>query len=143
MFLDLMFPDIEAVPAYISHRLAVSQADANGQERTYVATDAPVAVDRRDPIVLSPPLRGPRWLDGDSCCKQIGGHRWALTPINGRAEPVETFAADLIQLRKDGRAYSGAALIVSRVLAHLSHRSFDRSALTAMYLPKPLSRRLG
>jgi hypothetical protein len=107
MFLDVTFPSVEAVPAYLSHRLTVSQADAEGEEHTFTTTDAPIAVDRRSPIVLSPPLRGDRWLDGDSCCEQIGGHRWAHTPVNGIAEPAETFAADMLQLRKDGRVYSG------------------------------------
>jgi hypothetical protein len=107
MFLDVTFPDVASVPAYISHRITVVQKDEKGEEQTYVTTDAPVAVYRGNPVVVSPPLHGDRWLDGDSCCKQIGGHRWALSPINGRAEPVETFAKDLVQLRKDGRLFAG------------------------------------
>ena len=107
MFLDVTFPSRDRVPAYISHRLTVSQADEHGQEHTYTAIDDPVKVESQAPIVLSTPLRGERWLDGDSCCEVIGGHRWALTPINGRAAPVETFATDLVQLRKDGRAFAG------------------------------------
>jgi hypothetical protein len=107
MFLDVTFPSIESVPAFVSHRFTVTQLDASGEEQTFVVTDPPTAVDRRFPIVLSPPLRGSRWLDGDSCCQQIGGHRWARTPVNGRAETAEGFSADLLQLRKDGRVYSG------------------------------------
>jgi biotin carboxyl carrier protein len=107
MFLDITFPDLAAVPAYVSHRITVVQKGDNGEEHTYIATDAPVAVYRGNPIVLSPPLHGGRWLNGDSCCKPIGGHRWAMTPVNGRGEPVETFAEDLVQLRKDGRVYAG------------------------------------
>lgn len=30
-----------------------------------------------------------------------------MTPINGRAEAVETFALDLVQLRRDGRVFTG------------------------------------
>jgi hypothetical protein len=107
MFLDVTFSSLEEVPAYVSQRLTVSQADAKGEQQTYITMDAPVAVDRRIPIVLAPPLRGDRWLDGDSCCRQIGGHRWAHTPVNGVAEAAETFAVDLLQLRKDGRVFSG------------------------------------
>jgi hypothetical protein len=107
MYLNITFPDLGAVPAYISHRITVLQQDKSGATQTFVTTDAPVAVDRTEPIVLSPPLHGDRWLDGDSCCKQIGGHRWALSPVNGRAEPIETFAEDLVQLRPDGRVFSG------------------------------------
>ena len=109
MFLDITFPNAGAVPAYISHRITVVQEDKSGASQTFVTTDAPVAVDRSNAIVLSPPLRGDGWLDGDTCCKQIGGHRWALTPINGRAEPIETFAADILQLRPDGRVFAGPA----------------------------------
>jgi hypothetical protein len=75
MFLDVKFSDIDSVPAFVSHRLTVTQPNANGQEQTHVVTDPPTSVDRRLPIVLSPPLRGPGWLNGDSCCEQIGGHR--------------------------------------------------------------------
>jgi hypothetical protein len=106
-FLDVTFPDLDAVPAFLSHRFTVTQVDASGVEQKFVITDPPTAVDRRMPIVLSPPLHGPRWIDGDSCCEQIGGHRWARTPINGRAETAEGFASDLIQLREDGRIYAG------------------------------------
>jgi hypothetical protein len=107
MFLDVSFPDLASVPAYISHRITVVQVDKSGAKKTFTATDAPVPVEREEPIVLAAPLRGDGWLDGDSCCKQIGGHRWALSPVNGRAEPIETFAADLVQLRPDGRVFTG------------------------------------
>jgi hypothetical protein len=107
LFLDVTFDTVAAVPRYISHRMSVSQVDEQGQEQTYTVTDAPVVVDRSDPIVLSAPLHGERWIDGDSCCQQIGGHRWAMNPVNGRTNSAEVFALDLIQLRQDGRIFSG------------------------------------
>jgi hypothetical protein len=107
MFLDVTFSSLDAVPAFISHRVSVRRENPEGQEQTFVVTDQPIEVERRQPVRLSPPLLGDRWLNGDSCCKQIGGHRWAMTPINGRAAPVETFAMDLVQLRTDGRVFSG------------------------------------
>jgi murein DD-endopeptidase MepM/ murein hydrolase activator NlpD len=85
----------------------VSQPDKNGVEQSVATVDAPIPVDRRDPISLSPPLRGPRWFDGDSCCKQIGGHRWALSPINGRITAAETFAIDFVQLLENNRIFHG------------------------------------
>jgi hypothetical protein len=106
-FLNITFSDLASVPAFVSHRLTVTQADAEGEQHTFTVTDPPTAVDRRLPIVLSAPLHGGRWLNGDMCCREIGGHRWGRTPVNGRAETTQTFAADLLQLRKDGRVYSG------------------------------------
>jgi hypothetical protein len=41
MFLDVKFSDIDSVPAFVSHRLTVTQPDANGQEQTHVVTDPP------------------------------------------------------------------------------------------------------
>ena len=43
---------------------------------------APVTVQTRKPIVIAPPLDGPNWLDGNSCC-DMTAHRMALNPING------------------------------------------------------------
>jgi murein DD-endopeptidase MepM/ murein hydrolase activator NlpD len=69
---------------------------------------APVAVQKRTPIVLRSPLTGPSWLDAVGCCG-ISGHRGALNPINGQTWAAERFAIDYVQLTPDGRLFTGAS----------------------------------
>lgn len=49
---------------------------------TMTESVAPVTVRNREPIVIAPPLAGPNWLDGNSCC-DMTPHRMALNPISG------------------------------------------------------------
>jgi murein DD-endopeptidase MepM/ murein hydrolase activator NlpD len=65
-------------------------------------------VQKRQPVAISPPLRGSNWVDGDGCC-DTSAHRTALNPINGSLWGAERFAIDYVQLRPDGRLTAGAA----------------------------------
>jgi len=56
--------------------------------------------------VISPPLTGPKWLDGNSCC-DMTAHRMALNPINGQLWAAERFAIDYVQLDAGGRVFTG------------------------------------
>jgi hypothetical protein len=67
---------------------------------------APVTVQTRKPAVISPPLDGPSWLDGDSCC-DMTAHRNALNAIDGSLWGAERFAIDYIQLQPDGKMSAG------------------------------------
>ena len=67
---------------------------------------APTTVDRTPPARISPPLRGPGWLDGDSCCR-LGAHRGAVSPIDGQLFAPERFAIDYVQLDASGRMMTG------------------------------------
>ena len=57
-------------------------------------------------MAVSPPLDGPNWLDGDSCC-DMTAHRMAANPINGKLFVSERFAVDYVQLTKDFRLVTG------------------------------------
>ncbi|HEX7826476.1 MAG TPA: M23 family metallopeptidase, partial [Mycobacterium sp.] len=57
---------------------------------------------------ISPPLDGPRWVDGNSCC-DMTPHRMALNPLNGKLWAAERFAIDYLQLSPDGTIYRGDA----------------------------------
>ena len=67
---------------------------------------APVTVQTRQPISIAPPLKGPNWLDGDSCC-DMSAHRTALNPLDGEIWAAERFAIDYVQLGPDGRLFTG------------------------------------
>lgn len=67
---------------------------------------APVRVSDRQPVSIASPLRGPNWLDGNSCC-QMTAHRMAMNPLGGTLWAAERFAIDYVQLSNDGTIYSG------------------------------------
>jgi len=68
-------------------------------------TGAAVEVDRRPPVVLSPPLAGTGWAALGSCCD--GPHRRALYPIDGRWYLAQRYAIDFNQLDSQNRPGTG------------------------------------
>ena len=58
-------------------------------------------------MVLSPPLKGHGWVDGNGCCKEIGPHRFVMNSINGALRPTEGFAIDWIRVDAQGRLFHG------------------------------------
>jgi hypothetical protein len=67
---------------------------------------AHVTVSDHRPAVISPPLDGPMWLDGNSCC-DMTAHRMAMNPLNGALWAAERFAIDYLQLSADGTIFTG------------------------------------
>jgi hypothetical protein len=62
-----------------------------------------LAVDRRLPVVLAPPLRGPGWLNPNGCCAEPVAHRSVRLIADGiEWRKIELFAIDWVALR-DGR----------------------------------------
>lgn len=65
-----------------------------------------VTVQTRKPVTIAPPLNGPKWLDGNSCC-DMTAHRMAMNPLNGQLWAAERFAIDYVQLGPGGRIFAG------------------------------------
>jgi Peptidase family M23 len=64
-------------------------------------------VDRRRPIRVAPPLRGPGWLSANGCCADpTSPHRSLIIPANGRYVTAEMFAIDFIRV-VGNRLYAG------------------------------------
>jgi hypothetical protein len=91
-----------ATPAALRHRFGVKVG--NYPEELKVETPA-IAVGSK-PIEISPPLRGSEWLAANGP-SNTSGHRRALIPINGQANIAQRFAIDWLQLREDGRSFTG------------------------------------
>ena len=108
MWLDVAVDPDETVPAELSHTVAISVTDPSPPLIPASLTEniAPVTVQTRQPISIAPPLKGPNWLDGDSCC-DMSAHRTALNPIDGEIWAAERFAIDYVQLGPDGRLFAG------------------------------------
>jgi hypothetical protein len=92
VWFDIVLPGRAAVPRRISHRVSVSVPPGLPVPELVSLTGARARVDRRPPIALAPPLRGPGWIAVGSCCD--GPHRRALQPVNGRLRLGQRFAID-------------------------------------------------
>jgi hypothetical protein len=108
VWLDVALAPGAPTPERLTHAIGISVAKPDPPliPSTMTENVAPVAVQKRTPIAIAPPLRGPNWLDGDGCCG-ISGHRGAVNPINGDPWAAERFAIDYLQLMPDGRLYDG------------------------------------
>ncbi|MUL67440.1 peptidase M23 [Mycobacterium sp. CBMA 234] len=108
VWLDVGLPTGSAVPKQLSHRVVVKVPKPVPPLVPPVVTEdvAPVTVSAHLPAVLEPPLRGPGWLDGNSCC-DMTPHRMALNPIDGKLWGAERFAIDYEQLQPNGQLFTG------------------------------------
>ena len=78
--------------------------------RTLTATGPAIDIDRNEPVVIEPPLRGGGWLAFNACCTTTA-HRTFLLP---RTRPArgETFAIDWVRF-VDGAPATGDGSKVS------------------------------
>jgi murein DD-endopeptidase MepM/ murein hydrolase activator NlpD len=60
----------------------------------------------KNPVEISPPLRGGEWLAANGPSNN-SGHRRSMIPIDGQAAIAQRFAIDWLQLREDGRSFTG------------------------------------
>ena len=92
----------QPIPSMIDHRLSFKVGDYP-EELTIQCAKTSVA---SKPILVSPPLRGSDWLaangPGDG-----SGHRRALVPVGGGVHIAQRFAIDFVQLREDGKTFTG------------------------------------
>jgi murein DD-endopeptidase MepM/ murein hydrolase activator NlpD len=100
LLLDVTVAAGARVPARLSHRFDVSGA----AERT--VRGAATEVDQREPLRLSPPLRG----DGFAvygCCKPPFVHRLALMEFGGVTFAAQRYAIDFVQTSGGVGSYAG------------------------------------
>jgi hypothetical protein len=106
VFMHVTFDEAEEVPDRLVHRLSLRAEAAPPDQQQITEEVGPTDVDRRDVIVVGPPLRGSNYLAADSCCDATLHTRAAL-PINGRMWLTQRYAVDWEQLDADSRIYSG------------------------------------
>jgi hypothetical protein len=105
VFLDVTFGEAGEVPDRLVHRLSVKADAAPPDQQQSTEEVAPTEVDRRNAVVVGPPLKGSNYVAADSCCSAL--HRQASLPINGKIWLAQRFAVDYEQLDSDNRIYSG------------------------------------
>jgi len=108
VWLDVVVDNGTPAPTELSHTIVVNLAKPMPPLLTATVTEdvAKVAVSTHKPVVISPPLSGPNWLDGNSCC-DMTAHRMAMNPLDGGLWAAERFAIDYVQLSTDGTVYKG------------------------------------
>lgn len=108
VWLDVALAPDQQVPEQLIHAVGITVPRPMPPLFPGAMTEdiAPVDVQARAPVVIAPPLAGPNWLDGNSCCGMTA-HRMALNPINGEVWAAERFAIDYLQLGPDGRVFTG------------------------------------
>jgi hypothetical protein len=109
VWLDVVLDARAPVPTELSHTIVVDLAKPMPPLMPATMTEddvAPVTVSTHEPVVISPPLDGPRWLDGNSCC-DMTAHRMAMNPLNGNLWAAERFAIDYVQLSADDTVFTG------------------------------------
>ena len=95
MFFDVRYTTINDVPRLLSHRLSIVFP---GKDQPLQEDVDPIEVDCLAPVVISPPLSGSGWWNGNGCCAVISPHRGATLPVNGDFKLPEQFAIDWVQL---------------------------------------------
>jgi hypothetical protein len=92
VWMDVGVPNRRRLPRSIRHRVTVELPPGLPVPQTIAASGGFARVDRRPPVVLAPPLRGPGWVAVGSCCD--GPHRRSIQPVNGRLDLGQRFAID-------------------------------------------------
>ncbi len=103
-FFDVTYANADDVPRLLSTRITVQPP---GADAPLSADSDPVPVSCEPPVILSPPLTGDRWWNGNGCCEVVGPHRGATLPVNGDIKAPEQFAIDWVQLNEKDECCTG------------------------------------
>jgi hypothetical protein len=118
VFMDMTLDKDATIPKTLKHRFKIAVAktpspDRGGdrdpaaelpQEITFVGDPLDVGAPA---LVISPPLKGARWVVAGGCCTPYSYHRGATLPINGAIHVAERFAIDFVQLNDKNMLHSG------------------------------------
>ncbi|PRH78599.1 M23 family peptidase [Streptomyces solincola] len=91
VWMDVTLPG-GAPPSKITHAVNLDVPEELPLPTPFSEDGAVAAVDTRQPVKLSPPLRGPGWIAVGSCCD--GPHRRAAQPVDNSLKLGERFAID-------------------------------------------------
>ena len=118
VFIWLTLDTPAAVPSMLRHRVTASLASTPVSSGGDAAKSDPIEIKGEGceirittgaPLLISPPLRGGEWLAANGPGNS-SGHRRALLPVGGAAHIAQRFAIDWVQLREDGRTFTGDKL---------------------------------
>jgi len=104
IYLWVRLDQSHSLPAKLFHRVSFSPQENGKNAALQTITGAPIRVDTREPLIITPPLTGENWLalNGPAHTSQ---HRRALLPGAGQPWFPQRFAVDWVQLGRDGQLY--------------------------------------
>jgi len=106
VLMDVSLAQKTEVPAELTHRISLTMQPKQAAVATTYEL-APIKVNRREAIVVAPPLRGPGWVVANGCCSEFNAHRGTVLPVNGAAHVAERFAIDFVQIDPMGMLVNG------------------------------------
>jgi murein DD-endopeptidase len=125
-YLWLTFDTPSSIPKGLHHNVTVKidgPAESGQTGAMEIAgKGAEISVGNGQTLVLSPPLQGDGWLAANGPSNS-SGHRRALIPVGGWAHIAQRFAIDWVQLREDGKTWTGDQL------KNESYRAYGAQAL--------------
>ena len=104
-FLQLSAATKAALPRSLRHRLYFKQNDPTNHTDRVVEGGA-VVVNSAEPLVISPPLRGERWVALEAP-ENSGSHRRTIVVVDGKARIAQRFAVDWSRVGLDGQVFHG------------------------------------
>ncbi len=106
--LDLTFAPGRRLPTTIAHRVVLSRSAGKGRPRVEVTVDgARTKVDRRAPIRLTPPLRGPEIGIASGCCSSASPHRSGIVQTADSVFIAQRYAMDLVRVDSALNLFTG------------------------------------
>lgn len=97
VWVNLSFDKSSDVPTRLFHSIKLSSLNPDKEPATYSYKTEPFNVDKREPVLLSPPLRGKHWCVSGGYCGKMG-HRRAMFPIDNHVFASQTYAIDWEQM---------------------------------------------
>jgi hypothetical protein len=125
LLLDVALAVDRPVPSRLEHRFVLTLSADGAPTRRVTITTAPTRVDPREPIRLSPPLRGPGLVVNGGCCSSASAHRHGLLEQDGRLVAAQRYAIDVVRragpltsfagdpTRNDSYAVYGAQIVAA------------------------------
>ena len=105
LWLDVSFARGAPIPARLVHRI-VTTVLVPGAPAGFTMEGALTRVNRRAPVVLTPPLIGRGYADENGCCGQ-SDHTRAIQTVDGLRFLAQRYAIDWERIDRQGRDYIG------------------------------------
>lgn len=107
LWMDVTFNHRTEIPPRLVHRISTTPLTSGTPSGPRAVTlGARTRVIRNKPVVITPPLSGPGYVDANGCCG-LGAHVRALFTFDGRRYLSQRFAIDWVRLDENGRWWSG------------------------------------
>jgi hypothetical protein len=105
LWLDVSFARGARIPVALVHRITATVL-VPGSPAQVTMKVARTRVKRRAAVVLSPPLTGRGYADGNGCCGQ-SDHTRAIQTVDGLRFLAQRYAIDWVRIDRQGRDYIG------------------------------------